>query len=341
MTDRFLSVFVAIAILVPACAHPGNPGGPTTPAGGDLSGQYAPQGSDGAGEATVPPPAPTRTRWAPLSHRSGGSGGSGQATVPPPAPSAPGEALRDPVSDSRAPQPSPPPVYRQESEPRQRIIREQPAERPGLGTVFGERMISRVNFTQFQRATTQPSGMVSIHYNDYMGLLAMARHLQRTCCGAIPPFRVGAGISVQLVDAYGRPLTGLQLGGRTLVMGAHGHRYGILIRNHTPQRWEIVASVDGLDVIDGQRAGFHKRGYVLAPWQSLHVQGFRTSSQTVAAFRFGSVRNSYAARTGSDRNVGVVGVAAYAEYRPPVDDDEALRRLQAQPFSPYAQPPVY
>ncbi|MDY0000730.1 MAG: hypothetical protein RBU30_05505 [Polyangia bacterium] len=232
-------------------------------------------------------------------------------------------------------------MYRQESESRQRIVVEQPAERPGLGTVFGERMVSRVNFTSFQRATAQPAGMVSIHYNDYMGLLAMARQLQRTCCGAIPPFQVGAGVSVQLVDAYGRPLTGLQQGGRTLVMGAHGHRYGILIRNNTPQRWEIVASVDGLDVIDGQRAAYSKRGYVLAPWQSLHVQGFRTSTQTVAAFRFGSVRNSYAARTGSDRNVGVVGVAAYAEYRPPVDDDEAIRRLRAQPFSPYAQPPVY
>ncbi len=33
----------------------------------------------------------------------------------------------------------------------------------------------------------------------------------------------------------------------------------------------------------------------------------------VAAFRFGSVKNSYAGKKGDDRNVGVIGVAVFEE----------------------------
>jgi hypothetical protein len=214
-------------------------------------------------------------------------------------------------------------------------------ERPGLGTVFGETVVSRVRYTGFRRASSRPDGAVSIHYNDYQGLSAMARYLKRHCCGAISPFRIQAGITVQLVDHFQRPLQGLQLSGRTIVLGRVNQRYGILVRNHTNQRYEIVASVDGLDVIDGRRASTGKRGYILRPWGKLFIRGFRTSGATVAAFRFGSVRNSYAARTGSDRNVGVVGVAAFSEYQPRWSHDEVIRRLNAQPFGDtgYARPP--
>ncbi len=47
------------------------------------------------------------------------------------------------------------------------------------------------------------------------------------------------------------------------------------------------------------------------------VEGFRTSLADVAAFRFSSVRDSYAARTGSARNVGVIGVAFFPERPAP------------------------
>ena len=222
-----------------------------------------------------------------------------------------------------------------------RIVTHRPEYRPGLGTVFGERMHSRVSYTAFRRAGTRPDGTVSIHYNDRQGLGAMTHHLRRTCCTTIPPYQVRAGITVQLVDAYRRPLSGLQIAGRTIVLGQAQHRYGLLIRNFTGRRYEIVASVDGLDVIDGRRASISKRGYILGPYATLHVKGYRTSASSVAAFRFGSVRNSYAKRsTGTSRNVGVVGVAAFGEYVPHWSQNEVIRRLRAQPFSEgYAQPP--
>jgi hypothetical protein len=110
--------------------------------------------------------------------------------------------------------------------------------------------------------------------------------------------------------------------------------------NHSGERLEAVVSVDGLDVIDGREASPDKRGYLIEPYGSLVIDGFRTSEAQVAAFRFGSVGDSYAARsTGSARNVGVIGVALFDERNEL--SSEAMRRDGADPFpGRYARPPV-
>jgi hypothetical protein len=101
------------------------------------------------------------------------------------------------------------------------------------------------------------------------------------------------------------------------VLGSMGERYRIHLVNPTAARVEAVISIDGLDAIDGRPASMGKRGYVLPAFADVTIDGWRTSMDTVAAFRFASVRDSYAARTASDRNVGVIGVAFFRE-RPPV-----------------------
>jgi hypothetical protein len=107
--------------------------------------------------------------------------------------------------------------------------------------------------------------------------------------------------------------------GRAYVLGAIGERYRIRITNPTARRVEAVVSVDGLDAIDGRTASFEdKRGYVIAPYGEVTIDGFRTSVDRVATFRFSSVRDSYAARKGQERNVGVIGVAFFPERERPV-----------------------
>jgi hypothetical protein len=155
---------------------------------------------------------------------------------------------------------------------------------------------------------------------------------------------------MRLIDESGRPLPTLETAGRNYVAGEDGARYSIEVSNNTPYRFEAVATVDGLDVIDGRHGSFEKRGYLLRPGGRLVIDGFRQSTETVAAFRFGSVRDSYAARKGDDRNVGVIGVAFFQEAgsqinwreRPPSDwtDDEVERRENADPFpGRFASPP--
>ena len=68
-----------------------------------------------------------------------------------------------------------------------------------------------------------------------------------------------------------------------------------------------------------------------------------TGYRDALSFRFGSVRGSYAARKGDDRNVGVIGVAMFHERGVPAwpwDPREVERRQDANPFpGQYAAPP--
>ncbi len=123
---------------------------------------------------------------------------------------------------------------------------------------------------------------------------------------------------IELVAGNGNLLDTYQHRGRFYVEGNSGSRYSIRITNPTNLRVEAVVSVDGLDVIDGETANFNsKRGYIVPAHGSLVIDGFRVSTQSVAAFRFSSVSSSYAGLKGKARNVGVVGVAIFAERERP------------------------
>jgi hypothetical protein len=95
-----------------------------------------------------------------------------------------------------------------------------------------------------------------------------------------------------------------------------GKRYVVRVRNGSWTRAEVVVSVDGRDVVDGRPASFERRGYVVEPQGELTIDGYRLSEAAVAAFRFGTVPRSYAARKGDARDVGVIGVAVFAERAP-------------------------
>jgi hypothetical protein len=135
--------------------------------------------------------------------------------------------------------------------------------------------------------------------------------------------------SVELVDESGAVLPTYFHEGRVYVLGTLGRRYLVRVRNGSPRRAEVVVSVDGRDVIDGKPASFSKRGYIVNAWGEVLIDGYRLSEAAVAAFRFGTVPRSYAARMGDARDVGVIGVAVFPER-------EALRRPQPPPYVPYA-----
>ena len=133
------------------------------------------------------------------------------------------------------------------------------------------------------------------------------------------PLRANAaGYEVEvLVD--GSPAPTFWHDGETYVLGHTGDRYVIRVHNHSGRRVEAVVSVDGRDVIDGKPGDFRsKRGYLVPAWGQVDIDGWRLSDSRAAAFRFSSVADSYAARMGNAREVGVVGVAVFPErvFRP-------------------------
>jgi len=104
--------------------------------------------------------------------------------------------------------------------------------------------------------------------------------------------------------------------GYTFAEGITGQRYSIRVFNHTGERIEAVVTVDGRNVISGREGNYrNQRGYVIEAYDSVLIEGFRTSWSDVAAFRFAEIEESYAARMGNAANVGVIGVAVFKEKR--------------------------
>ncbi len=132
--------------------------------------------------------------------------------------------------------------------------------------------------------------------------------------GLAAPASSGGGYSVQIEDERGGALSTWQHRGSTYVLGSYGQRYNVRVFNHTGQRVEAVVTVDGRDAISGAVGDYvRQRGYIVPPWGSVLVEGFRQSHSSVAAFRFTSPGDSYSGRMGTPHNVGVVGVAVFRE----------------------------
>lgn len=79
-----------------------------------------------------------------------------------------------------------------------------------------------------------------------------------------------------------------------------GTQYQLYVRNYSHSvDYEIVATVDGLDVLSGKAGSLNNNGYIVPAGGSLAIKGFRKNSRIEAAFEFSNVAQSYAAH--SDR----------------------------------------
>jgi hypothetical protein len=213
-------------------------------------------------------------------------------------------------------------------------MREQ--SRPGLGTEWGEERDSPIRDVAFERADrSRPLVTTELRYNDERGVNALASYVADHGHRAHQSTVAGGAITLWLQDGSDNPLDVVQVAGHTFVVGEAGQRYTIVLENHTGHRFEAVTTVDGLDVISGKTGSVQNRGYLLLPYATLEIDGFRQSAETVAAFRFGRVADSYAAKVGAPRNVGVIGIAFFGEGGDawsPWGDDDVRRRATASPF---------
>lgn len=126
--------------------------------------------------------------------------------------------------------------------------------------------------------------------------------------------------------------------GDAWIAGIPGHRYAVRLANTTGERVLVVLSVDGVNAVTGETAAPGQAGYVLGPWETAEIAGWRKSLDDVAEFLFTDVPDSYAARTGRPADVGVIGIAVFREAPPAppiVLQDEA--RPQAKASAPAAR----
>lgn len=149
------------------------------------------------------------------------------------------------------------------------------------------------------------------------------------CTLATPSRAAGRLVDVQLVDRdRQQTLPVYPHRGTDWVAGRPGSRYAVRMSNRTGQRVMVVLSVDGVNAVSGETAATNQVGYVLAPWQTTEITGWRKSLTEAAAFYFTALPDSYAARTDRPDNVGVIGVAVFREREPVV-----LLRPEAPPVA--------
>lgn len=188
-----------------------------------------------------------------------------------------------------------------------------------LGTKWGENINSNVVSVNASRLRNSPERVVSVYYSGVksegqfkMDLIPMA----------------SVGMSIQ--DEHGRNMTLRQRASSEYTLSAkEGERYQLYFTNSSPDKsYEIVATVDGLDVLSGRPGSLSHAGYLIRPKSSLTIEGFRKSDSAVAAFRFAKPEASYAAHSvsGDINNTGIIGIALF-EMAP-----EKLPDCQPQAF---------
>lgn len=172
--------------------------------------------------------------------------------------------------------------------------------------------------------------------------LAAALATPLAACAHSPPPLVSTHLAtVEILDRTDNTLLPVYVnGGDRWIVGTPGHEYAIRIRNHTGARILAVPSVDGVNAVTGETASPDQSGYVLEPYGSVEIAGWRKSLANTAAFYFTNVADSYAARTGRPRDLGVIGVAVFRERvpvsyapRPKISAQRAERSDDAAPAS--------
>lgn len=253
---------------------------------------------------------------------------------PPPMADGPGDASMPASGGAYAPdvaEAEAAPAYAKSRGRDDRAAQHSPDPSPGLGTSYGETRHSGVDYVGFRRASSHPDAVLSLWYDDDRGIRQRIDARGQAARSSAWASTQDGELHITVVDESQRPFDAYTVAGRRYVVGQVGARYLVGIENHGGDRVEAVTSVDGLDVIDGSDASHEHRGYVLEPYTSTMIEGWRTSESTVATFRFADLRDSYAAQTGRARNVGVIGVAFFREeHRRPWREID--RRDTANPF---------
>jgi hypothetical protein len=108
---------------------------------------------------------------------------------------------------------------------------------------------------------------------------------------------------------------------RAYIQAKPNERYKVQVINRSPYRAGIVLAVDGRNAISGERSNLAntERMYVLNPYETQTIEGWRTAQNRTNRFFFTTDKQSYAAAWGDKSAMGVIAVAAFAERpNPPV-----------------------
>lgn len=88
------------------------------------------------------------------------------------------------------------------------------------------------------------------------------------------------------VHVRGRPVREVPHRGQTYIEGRQGSEYTLYFKNTTGERVLLIPSVDGLCVINGEKAGHDSPGFIIDPWGDITIPGWMVNGTTAAKFIF-------------------------------------------------------
>jgi hypothetical protein len=95
-----------------------------------------------------------------------------------------------------------------------------------------------------------------------------------------------------------------------------GKSYSLQVTNNSGERVAVLMSVDGLNVVTGQASNLSSTEgmYVLSPWSTATISGWRSSLNDVRRFVFVDEEHSYASRTDqANGDMGWIRVLSFRE----------------------------
>lgn len=219
-----------------------------------------------------------------------------------------------------------------------------------LGTQWGEGRESATRTVEAARLhPDSPRTVAQLRYSDEASI---RRALGSSSDRQLSVQLADGDVEWAVQDGQGRPLPIFSIPGTQdyQLAGRHGERYELVYSNRSQRHYEVVATVDGLDVLTGQSGSVRNAGYLLRPGQTLRIEGFRKSQSEVATFRFASKERAYAANTpaGDARNLGVIGAALFEvrlqgpdAVQPAPEPRGAVEPAAFPADGRYAPPPQY
>ena len=197
-----------------------------------------------------------------------------------------------------------------------------------LGTQWGEGRESVTKAVRASRLTPdRPRAVEQMRYSDLDSIRrAIGKYAERQTNALL----ADGDVELQVLNAngVGFPIYSTRGAKDYHVAGRAEDRYELVYTNRSQRYYEVIATVDGLDVLNGKPGSLKNDGYLIRPGERLVIDGFRKSDREVAAFRFSGKDRAYANNTpaGDARNVGVIGSALFEVRLDERDPDLPRRR---------------
>lgn len=149
------------------------------------------------------------------------------------------------------------------------------------------------------------------------------------------------------VSVNGKPMREYYHKDKFYIEARQNSEYSVKIKNHSHKKIMAVLSIDGIDVLKGKNAIDAESGYIINPYSSTEIKGYRIDDDNVVTFKFDDGKKSYSTQveqkfdkkkiekvqkgeTAPSKNNGVIGVRIWEEKEPMV-----IPEWKSESYKPY------